>query len=84
MSAAVAVALRLRCGHDSRSVDGCLDCEAADAILALPAGQKKLADLVLKLADAVDNAMHDIGGSRPQLTILREAVAYAQSIKAAT
>lgn len=24
--------LRHRCGHDSRSVDGCLDCEAADAL----------------------------------------------------
>lgn len=25
-------ALRARCGHDSRSVEGCLDCEAADEI----------------------------------------------------
>lgn len=41
----------------------------------------KLCALVLELAEAVDNAHEDIGGSRPQLTILREAVAEAQRIK---
>lgn len=40
----------------------------------------QLAKLVLELADAVDNAAEDIGGSRPQLTILREAVVVAEAI----
>jgi uncharacterized protein YlxW (UPF0749 family) len=44
---------------------------------------RTLANLVLELADAVDNAAEDIGGSRPQLDILREAVALADSIDAA-
>lgn len=38
----------------------------------------KLAELVLELAEAVDNARDDIGGSRGQLDILREAVQVAQ------
>ena len=44
---------------------------------------RDLATLVLELAEAVDNAVADIGGSRPQLTILREAVVEAVRIKAA-
>lgn len=42
----------------------------------------KLAALVMELAEAVDNAAHDIGGSRPQLDILREAVQEATSQQA--
>lgn len=41
----------------------------------------KLCYLVLELAAAVDNAAEDIGGSRPQLTILREAVEIATALK---
>lgn len=43
---------------------------------------KALAKLVLELAEAVDNAANDIGGSRPQLDILREAVQVAGRIGA--
>jgi hypothetical protein len=43
----------------------------------------QLAALVLELADAVDAAALDIGGHRPQLDILREAVAFAQKLKGA-
>lgn len=43
---------------------------------------KRLADLVLELAEAVDNAAEDIGGSRPQLDILREAVQVATQVRA--
>lgn len=46
-----------------------------------PAPVVQLADLVLELAAAVDNAAEDIGGSRPQLTILREAVEIATALK---
>lgn len=38
-----------------------------------------LAKLVLELAEAVDNAVDDIGGSRPQLDILRDAVKVASA-----
>lgn len=31
--------LRAQCGHDSRSVEGCLNCEAADRIVALGRAQ---------------------------------------------
>lgn len=31
----VTMKLRAACGHDSRSVDGCVNCEAADEIEAL-------------------------------------------------
>lgn len=41
---------------------------------------EKLAALVLELAEAVDNAASDIGGSRSQLDILREAVVVAVCI----
>ena len=41
----------------------------------------KLATLVLELAEAVDNAAEDIGGSRPQLDILREAVQVAERLE---
>lgn len=41
----------------------------------------KLCDLVLELAEAVDNAAANIGGSRPQITILREAVKVATALK---
>lgn len=51
--------------------------------MAAEVGQFKLADLVLELAEAVENAVNDIGGSRPQLTILREAVVEAQRVKGA-
>lgn len=54
--------------------------EAAPAVAA-PV-QPRLAALVLELAEAVDNAAADIGGSRPQLDILREAVAIAHGITA--
>jgi hypothetical protein len=47
------------------------------------AGAVRLADLVLELAEAVDNAADDIGGSRPQLEILREAVQAAKALKEA-
>lgn len=40
-----------------------------------------LGKLIYELAEAVDNAQQDIGGSRPQLTILRDAVRIATSIK---
>lgn len=43
--------------------------------------QSKLATLVLELAAAVDNAADDVGGSRPQLTILREAVQEAHAVQ---
>lgn len=46
--------------------------------------QRTLAALVLELAEAVDNAHDDIGGSRPQLTILREAVAEARRVRSAS
>jgi hypothetical protein len=36
-------------------------------------------NFVLELAEAVDNAHEDIGGSRPQLDILRDAVQSAQT-----
>lgn len=49
--------------------------------LNAPIDAAKLCDLVLELAQAVDNAHEDIGGSRPQLTILREAVAEARKVK---
>lgn len=39
-----------------------------------------LARLVLELAEAVDNAAEDIGGSRPQLEILQEMVKEAVKI----
>lgn len=35
-------ALRRACGHDSRSVEGCLNCEAADHIAALDAAIRAL------------------------------------------
>lgn len=41
---------------------------------------KQLASYVLELAEAVDNADADIGGSRPQLDILRDAVKLADDI----
>jgi hypothetical protein len=34
----VTMKLRAACGHDSRSVDGCTNCEAADMIDAFRAG----------------------------------------------
>jgi hypothetical protein len=49
-------------------------------VYAAPHGIVALTTLVLELADAVDRAAEDIGGSRDQLTILREAVKVAQSI----
>ena len=42
---------------------------------------RALAQLVLELAEAVDNAAADIGGSRPQLDILREAVQAAVKVQ---
>jgi hypothetical protein len=42
---------------------------------------ERLAKLVLELAEACDNAAADIGGSRPQLDILREATALAERFK---
>src|SRR4051812_22342399 len=45
-----------------------------EATMLLNGDPAKLALLVLELADAVENAADDIGGSRPQLDILREAV----------
>lgn len=43
--------------------------------------RRRLAALVLELADAVEGAAQDIGGHRPQLTILREAVVEARRVK---
>lgn len=57
---------------------------SGERMLELRTRSTKLADLVLELAEAVDHAAEDIGGARPQLTILREAVAEAQRIKAAS
>lgn len=45
-----------------------------------PEKATQLAKLVLELAEAVDNAAADIGGSRSQIVILREAVQIATSI----
>lgn len=42
---------------------------------------QKLSKLVLELAEAVDNSAADVGGSRSQLDILREAVQVAVSIQ---
>lgn len=41
----------------------------------------QLATLVLELAEAVDNTAEDIGGSRPQIDILRDAMKVATKIK---
>lgn len=49
-------------------------------LLARSSEPSRLADLVLELADAVDNAADDVGGSRPQLDILRDAVKEAQQV----
>lgn len=71
-----------QCGHRD---DGVSACPTLNAMCPIPPPRHglKLAMLVLELAEAVDNAAHDIGGSRPQLTILREAVVEAHRIKAA-
>lgn len=75
MSAAVLLDCGCRAGECESKPAGCR--------MQREVRQRDLATLVLELADAVENAINDIGGSRPQLTILREAVAYAQRIKAA-
>ena len=50
--------LRERCGHDSRSVDGCLDCEAADALehnsSVLVDKDREIDRLRAALADAIE------------------------------
>lgn len=46
----------------------------------LPVYADLLAQLVLELAEAVDNTADDIGGSRPQLDILRDAVEVSTAI----
>ncbi len=38
---------------------------------------RKLTNLVLELADAIDGAAYDVGGHRPQADILQEAIALA-------
>lgn len=52
----VTTKLRAACGHDSRSVDGCTNCEAADEIerlrLAIPAERERCA----KLCDALHDS----------------------------
>lgn len=50
--------------------------------MTTPDEVKRLASLVLELSEAVDNAAADIGGSRPQLDILREAVEAATVVNA--
>ena len=52
-----------------------------DAVGRVTFSAERLAALVLELAEAVDNAAADIGGSRPQLDILREAVQLAERLK---
>lgn len=56
----------------------CFKSTAEEAIRRVVAEEKqkraRLSALVLELAEAVDNAANDIGGSRAQLDILREAV----------
>lgn len=42
---------------------------------------KKLADLVMELAESADNAHDDIGGSRKGVDILRDAVKVAMTFK---
>lgn len=55
-----------------------LEAQSKAKILELEQRVKVLAGFVIELAEAVDNARDDIGGSRPQLDILRDAVAVAQ------
>ena len=46
--------LRLVCGHDSRSVDGCLHCEAADEIERLRISAKRKFDALELVCDDWD------------------------------
>ena len=43
--------LRSACGHDSRSVDDCTNCEAADLIDCMRAEASRAKDLVRRLND---------------------------------
>lgn len=61
----------------------CLKSAAQEAISQAAAAERakgaRLRALVLELAAAVENAADDIGGSRAQLDILREAVKAANA-----
>lgn len=46
---AMAASLRRMCGHDSRSVDGCIYCEAADMLEVRGAGVAGLIDQVSEM-----------------------------------
>ena len=52
-----------------------------DAVGRVTFSTERLTALVLELAEAVDNAAADIGGSRPQLDILHEAVQLAERLQ---
>lgn len=68
---------RVQDGNDN-CVATCYAEENAKTVVAALNKASRLSALVLELAEAVDNAAADIGGSRPQLDILRDAVSVAQ------
>jgi len=53
----VTMKLRAACGHDSRSVDGCTNCEGADLIDCMRADASRAKNLVRRLsAEAWDSS----------------------------
>ena len=57
--------LRRICGHDSRTVDGCVTCEAADAIERLRAALVAAMEMVKEDRDDLWFVMHSNGLDTP-------------------
>ena len=60
----LAAELRRMCGHDSRSVDGCVTCEAADRLEQREAAVAELIAFVENIAESCSEPLNSAVGYR--------------------